>query len=132
MKRRDVTSRVGTVDATAFLREIGLDTLILRTTCSPEQLVDALKTVIYCKEKKGEYRCEPKEPTNPFVARVCGNMIMLWNDSDPETRRQVDMGCELSQKLYERDQKAIREGDPETLRLYERDQKAGLECRPRP
>ncbi len=100
MRRRDTAPSFGTVDVLASLRASHLDALMLQTKCSPEQLATALKTVAYCKEKKGEYRCEPKETTNLFVARVCGSTIMLWKEGDPETLRQVNMGCQLAQSMY--------------------------------
>jgi hypothetical protein len=106
MRRRDAAPRLGAVDVLASLRATHLDALMLQTKCSPEQLADALKTVTYCKEMKGEYLCEPSEPTNPFVARVCGRSIMLWMEGDPETLRQVNLGCQLAQSMYKEAQEA--------------------------
>ncbi len=108
MRRRDTAPRLGAVEVLASLRATYLDALMLQTKCSPEQLAGALKTVAYCKEKKGEYRCEPKDPTNPFVARVCGSSIMLWKEGDLETLRQVNLGCQLAQSMY----KEAREAKP--------------------
>jgi hypothetical protein len=98
--------QLGEVTIIASLFHGRVDTFIVRTECSPERLTAALKTVPCCNERRGEYRCSPKEPTNPFAAKVCGNTIILWKEGDPETLRQANLGCRLAQEIYRREQEA--------------------------
>lgn len=106
MDKKSSSQQLGEVSIMGILFPDRLEGFILDTKCSPEQLTAALKTVTYCKEKKGEFHCGPKEPTNPFAAKVCGSAIMLWKEGNPETLRQVNMGCQLGQDLYRRAQEA--------------------------
>jgi hypothetical protein len=110
MWKREKLASLGPMLVHALLFEDKMDMVAIETERPPEQLATSLKAETYCSVDAEKYSCKPKAGgIPPFAARVCGNTVFLWLDSDPEAARQVSMGCSLAENAFRRGQQTKRE-----------------------